>query len=124
MLAQIIGPIQGMNVTVGDQANFSCNVSSNEVLINWTVGGKQYDMCRDQEDSQSICFINENTVFGMISRLNIPDTSILRGDTFTVSCKVSQMINENFLRDPSYESRFNETLTESAVLIIRPPGEL
>ena len=126
VLGQITQPLEGANVTIIDHANFSCSINGSEVL--WTINGEHYEICTDGENREKICFTNENTGFQVISTLFISQRGAydLGIGSYTVNCTVSNMVNESFRNDESFDPKFEQlivTESSSAVLTITATGE-
>ena len=126
VLATIDSDIQNVNITKGENANFTCNFSEGDVdsTVKWRVGGHEYDCgTAEEEDIEADsngCYTTETQ-----SVLLIRDTSSFTpGRTYTVQCILQQNIPQEFRDDESFKEEFNELeiLTRTASLTITSTG--
>ena len=127
MLATIDNDIQNVNITKEESAQFTCNFSKGNQIIDvyWTVEGKRQRDCgsaeEDVEAGSNGCYTTETQ-----SVLLIRNTSSFTLDKNQVQCILEQNISDEFRKDNSFKEEYDTltTLTRTAFLFIEPPGEL
>ena len=94
-----------MTVTSGEQANFPS--VGNDVNIQWTVDGEEYESCLAVGGDFHICFENSYMSDTATTRttLIIANSSRLGLGSYTVQCIVQQDLDPGFGTEPFQESR-------------------
>ena len=112
MLATIDSDIQNVNITEGENANFTCNFSKGDVpsTVYWTVGGREYD-CVTAEGVG--CYTTETQSVLLIRNTS----SFIPNSTYTVQCILQHDIPQEFRDDESFKEEFNETLRTAFLTI-------
>ena len=106
MRASITESVQDKTVTIGEEANFSCSAVGSDVDIEWTVDGKECEICSSAGDTD-ICFENSymSDTATTRSTLIITDSSSLGLGSYTVQCVVKQDLDPRFGTEPFQENR-------------------
>ena len=115
-LATVEGEIENVSISRGESAEFICKFSKGDVDINitWSVGDMEFDECGSTEDDiapeNNWCYTNDTH-----SVLLLQDTNEFDTRPYPVQCVLQQNITEDFMKDPTFQNRFN-TLTSSSYL--------
>ena len=98
--------VQNQNVTVGENANFTCRARGTNITVYWERDGDEYRDC----DNQDFC-VSDMTVNNSVTSTFTIDSTELIGN-FTVHCVVDQTFGDQ-----------SDTNRSSGQLIVRslPP---
>lgn len=119
-LGVIGNEIHNVTISEGKRATFTCmfNTSDNsDIIVFWTVADQIFDNCKTSQQEvapgNNDCYENEAE-----SVLVVEDVTIFGAGEFLVICNLNQNLDENFLNDSSFQTRYNDIITTKAFLKI------